>query len=289
MPFLRVLRDKRGYETTYLMHWFREGSRQRSRILYVFRTPPGVRVGRDPLDPQVIREIQAKYPDIEFDWRALRENQQVVETSPEPRRPRPAARSGRPEPVEGRGKRRKEEDATQEMPGSGRVTPEASQPASLAGPEAAPQRPPIPATIQGTTREEQFVFLLNVYLDLRERVPHRTQDPIRRETLLGLVERLNPEAWVGEEQIVAGFEHAADALQRLSHIFAKRRKRARRSKTDRVKPERVMTASEVSEPSEPSEPSDPSDPSDPSEPFESFEPSEPSEPPEPSEPREPSE
>ena len=39
MPFLRVIRDKRGYETTYLMHWFNEGGRQRSRILYAFRGP----------------------------------------------------------------------------------------------------------------------------------------------------------------------------------------------------------------------------------------------------------
>ena len=46
MPFLRVIRDKRGYETTYLMHLYREGHRQRSRILYVFRSPGGVRVGR---------------------------------------------------------------------------------------------------------------------------------------------------------------------------------------------------------------------------------------------------
>ena len=47
MPFLRVIRDKRGYETTYLMHWCREGARQRSRILYMFRTPGGIRVGRE--------------------------------------------------------------------------------------------------------------------------------------------------------------------------------------------------------------------------------------------------
>ena len=55
VPFLRVIRDKRGYETTYLMHWYREGNRQRSRILYVFRTPGGVRVGREALEPDVLR------------------------------------------------------------------------------------------------------------------------------------------------------------------------------------------------------------------------------------------
>ena len=82
MPFLRVIRDKRGYETTYLMHWYREGNRQRSRILYVFRSPGGVRVGREPLEPEMIRQIEAQHPDIAFDWKVVRENQQIVETAP---------------------------------------------------------------------------------------------------------------------------------------------------------------------------------------------------------------
>ena len=86
MPFLRVLRDKRGYETTYLMHWYREGSRQRSRILYVFRTPGGVRVGREALEPEILRQIEHEYPDIDFDWPAVVENQQLVDSSAEPRR-----------------------------------------------------------------------------------------------------------------------------------------------------------------------------------------------------------
>ena len=87
MPFLRVIRDKRGYETTYLMDWYREGTRQRSRILYVFRTPGGVRVGRGPLEPEVLRHIQAHHPEIVFDWKAVIETRQVIDAAPEPRRP----------------------------------------------------------------------------------------------------------------------------------------------------------------------------------------------------------
>jgi hypothetical protein len=232
VPFLRVLRDKRGYETTYLMHWFRDGSRQRSKILYIFRSPPGVKVGRDPIDPDVIREIEEQHPDIEFDWRALRENQQVIDNSVDPRRPRPSRVSARPEPVEGRRPRKDD-----------RERPAADKPAERPKPESArepvaetsPQpRIVIPTAIEGAAREDQLVFLLNWYLNLRERVPHRTQDPIRREALRALVERLNPEVWVGEEAIVAGLKDAAEALQRLSALFGKRRKRPRRSKTDRA-------------------------------------------------------
>src|SRR5262245_38492800 len=71
------------------MHLYREGPRQRSKILYVFRTPGGVRVGRDPLEPDVLRQIEAQYPDIEFNWAMVRESQQLIETSSEPRRRKP--------------------------------------------------------------------------------------------------------------------------------------------------------------------------------------------------------
>jgi hypothetical protein len=236
VPFLRVLRDKRGYETTYLMHWFRDGGRQRSKILYVFRTPPGVKVGRDPIDPAIIREIEEQHPDIDFDWRALRENQQVIDTSPEARRPRPPARAGRPDAAEARRSRREErEKPAAERPAAERST--AEPPAARS--EAVAETPPpprlvIPTVIEGVTREDRLVFLLKWYLHLRERVPHRTHDPIRREALRALVERLNPEVWVGEEAIAAGLQDASEALQRLSALFAKRRKRSRRPKSDRA-------------------------------------------------------
>jgi hypothetical protein len=234
VPFLRVLRDKRGYETTYLMHWFRDGGRQRSKILYVFRSPPGVKVGRDPIDPAIIEEIEAQHPDIEFDWRALRENQQVIDTSPEPRRPRSSRTPGRAEPVEGRRPRKEErEKPVPEKAAADRPRPEAAAARGDAVAEA-PRQPPlaIPTAIEGVTREDKLVFLLNWYLNLRERVPHRTHDPIRREALRALVERLNPEAWVGEEGIAAGLQDAAEALHRLSALFSKRRKRPRRAKAD---------------------------------------------------------
>ena len=233
MPFLRVLRDKRGYETTYLMHWFRDGGRQRSKILYVFRTPPGVKVGRDPIDPDVIREIEAQHPDIEFDWRALRENQQVIDTSIDTRRARPVRGPRSDQPEARRGRRDEREKAPVEKPAE-RAKVEA--PPDRAGAAAEPPQPRlvIPTAIEGATREDQLVFLLNWYLNLRERVPHRTHDPIRREALRALVDRLNPEVWVGEDAIVAGLQDAAEALQRLSALFGRRRKRSRRAKGDRA-------------------------------------------------------
>jgi hypothetical protein len=217
VPFLRVIRDKRGYETTYLMHWYREGHRQRSRILYVFRTPGGVRVGRNPLEPEVLRQIESEYPDIAFDWNVVRENQQVIESSVEPRRRRP-----------------KREDAPAAV-----SEPAAASPAPAT---AAPPRPPaIPSTIQGTTPDEQIAFLNELYPMLRERIPQRTTDAARQEALLALAERLNPATWTDADQITAGLQEASQALERLSHVFAKRRRRARKRPAGARPPESPAT------------------------------------------------
>jgi hypothetical protein len=69
VPFLKFSRDKRGYESTYLVHTQnRRGKAPRQRILYWYRTPPGVRVGRPPFDEEARRRIEAQNPDLTFDW-----------------------------------------------------------------------------------------------------------------------------------------------------------------------------------------------------------------------------
>jgi hypothetical protein len=72
VPFVRFARDKRGYEHTYLVH--ESGPRGRpasARVLYWYRTPPGVKVGRAPFDDDVRRRLEAQHPGIKFDWRAI--------------------------------------------------------------------------------------------------------------------------------------------------------------------------------------------------------------------------
>ena len=220
MPFLRVIRDKRGYETTYLMHLYRDGQRQRSRILYVFRTPGGVRVGRDPLEPDVLRQIEAQYPDIVFNWQLVRESQQLIETAAEPRRRRP---------------RREDESAVAASPPAVPV-PAAAAPAPPSASAPAPPPPPsriaIPSTIEGATPDERIAFLAHWHPIIRERIPHRTSDPSRQEALNALAARLNPANWTDADQITAGLQQAAEALERLSRVFAKRRRRGRRRPGD---------------------------------------------------------
>ena len=219
MPFLRVIRDKRGYETTYLMHWFREGSRQRSRILYAFRTPGGVRVGRDPLEPAVLREIEARHPDIAFEWKAIRDNQQIIEPAIEQRRRRPKA-----------------DEAVAASAPSVSPAPVASSGASEAAPAPVARPQPLPSTVAGATPDEQIAFLTEWYGAIRERIEKRIADPARRLTLHALAERLNPAAWTDADQITAGLQQAGEALERLSRVFARRRRRGRRRAVEQAPP-----------------------------------------------------
>jgi hypothetical protein len=72
VAFLKFSRDKRGVEHFCLMHTTtnRRG-KVRPRVLYWYRSPPDVKVGREPFDAPVRRALEAQHPDITFDWRAI--------------------------------------------------------------------------------------------------------------------------------------------------------------------------------------------------------------------------
>lgn len=211
MPFLRVIRDKRGYETTYLMHWFQDAGRQRSRILYAFRTPSGTRVGRDALDPGLMRQLERQNPAIPFDWKAVLAERQVIEPSTEIRRRRP----------------KRGDEAKSAPPAPPAPVPSLAAKTDVPSAPPAPPRPLIPAAIEGLTPDDRIAFLQHWYPLVRERVERRASDPDRHAALVSLAERMNPEGWAPEES-ESRLQQAGEALERLSHVFARRRRRARR-------------------------------------------------------------
>src|SRR5688500_4491166 len=174
------------------MHWYREGTRQRSRILYVFRSPGGVRVGRESLEPEILRDIEANYPDIAFDWKAVLDNKQIVETAPEMRRPRKRRRAddeasaepGSPKPHSGEGGPKPHPSTSargalalrepQGHPEQGRGVSNVEGHSGEGGPkppraEGGPKppgeggRPAIPSALEGATPDEQTAFLARWY------------------------------------------------------------------------------------------------------------------------------
>jgi hypothetical protein len=79
VPYVKISRDKRGYETYYLLEPASDRSRQaRPRILFWFRTPPQVKVGREPFPEEIRQTIESQNPDLKFDWPRL------IATTPPP-------------------------------------------------------------------------------------------------------------------------------------------------------------------------------------------------------------
>jgi hypothetical protein len=208
VPFLRVIRDKRGYETTYLMDWYHEAGRQRSRVLYAFRGPGGVRVGRTPLESATMRELEARYPDVPFDWKAIFAERQVIESGPDLRRRRP-----------------RRDDAPAE------TVAQPPKPAPKVEAQPPVPHPVIPAELQGDTPADRIAFLAEWYPKVRERVERRTTDPARRDALLTLAERLDPSAWDVTADLTEPMAHAAEALERLSRVLTRRRRRSGKRRT----------------------------------------------------------
>jgi len=71
LPVVRFSRDRRGYEHTYLVDVSTRAGKPTSRLLYWFRTPPGVKVGREPFDDEMRRTLESQYPDLTFDWKTI--------------------------------------------------------------------------------------------------------------------------------------------------------------------------------------------------------------------------
>jgi hypothetical protein len=101
VPFVRFSRDKRGYENFFLIDSDArgQGGMEKHRILYWFRTPPNVKVGRKPFDDPATRELEARNPGMTFDWEKLR-NTPIPPVQPdhwrERRRAERAARQAEP-------------------------------------------------------------------------------------------------------------------------------------------------------------------------------------------------
>jgi len=73
VPYLKFARDKRGYEYFSIVEAgvARRGRPPRPRVLFWFRTPPQVKVGRHPFTDEIRREIEERNPTVRFDWPRL--------------------------------------------------------------------------------------------------------------------------------------------------------------------------------------------------------------------------
>jgi hypothetical protein len=268
LPFLRFTRDKRGYETTALVHASRQQGKARQRILYWFRTPPGVKVGRPALDEEAIRWIEEHNPEIQFNW------QKILEAQPAPavfsaedaknRRPRrdKGDRRRRPSPPRiavaspAPGALDAPLSAGARIAADAPIAPEAADtpeigdlvelslaeadpedaefPAledaleQLSHPEAEEQTPPTGTPVEKWIAREHLVRLRARHSELKARITERGGDPARIEALRAQAESLNPDAWVTQEEARKGVEEFEPRIRAMRAALGLRRRRRSR-------------------------------------------------------------
>lgn len=239
MPFLRLTRDRRGFENTFLLHSDRPGDRP--RMLYWYRTAPGIVLGRAPLDEDAIRTIEDQHPDIDFDWPAILALSEVMtpeDEAPPPSRERrgraPRSREGsrdrqqpppRPEPSA-----LAADEAPVSVPESfpdpvsavgSLVSDDSPGDAPMVHPfpeDAEPDAPlhPVPhQTTYGLLEElvgrEIATRLRARYSEIGARIHEQYADTPLRDAWLKRAEPLNPDLWLTADAVLGGVR-AADAL-----------------------------------------------------------------------------
>ena len=237
----------------------RRKGKGRSRILYWFRTPPGVRVGRAALDEDAIRLIEEHNPEIEFDWTRILKGHGAEPMPDREQDERPDKRRR----DERRPAGRLETRVAAAPPTPGGRVPAAGPPVGVGDVsaeledhedledveplplgEGAPVEAPAEPTAAQTTSPaharlgfEGVSRLRARYAELLARISERVSDPARQEELRGQAERLNPDTWVTDAEVASGlesYEAAFEVLRAAVGGTPRRRSRRRRSGGGRI-------------------------------------------------------
>jgi hypothetical protein len=224
-----------------VVHAERRRGRSRTRVLYWFRTPPGVKVGRTALDEEALRRIEQQNPDLEFDWPRILKGGGSPPTEPRPpfeRRSgvRPQTRSA-PVPRPDRGLT--PETAKVEVPegpaaANGGQTPVDFQTVATELRGLTPEEYTIPEGLpEGTPAHEKLGAegvqrLRQRYADVRGRIGDRITDPARRAELMAAAERINPDAWTSTDEVASALEQYESVLATLREVAGRKRRRRKR-------------------------------------------------------------
>jgi hypothetical protein len=187
-----------------VMHVYRSGSGpQRTRVLYLFRSPPNVRVGRRPLDPEVVEALEHTHPDLTFDWTTL-----LREPPPPPLRSEPRDRPGRP-----------------------------NRPQRQVSATTVPSTPPVQVDDQSLLGRvlgaERAVRLRTKYQEVLQRIARRATTPEQREQLTERAGRLNPDEWTDEAAVRAASRTVEQEWAAITEVLPQRR-RGRRGGRNRA-------------------------------------------------------
>jgi hypothetical protein len=170
VPFLRYARDKKGYETTYVMHSYRgTPTSGDARVLYLFRSPAHIGVGRRALDDEARAGLEHTHPDLSFDWHSLVKDAAPIKVAPPVR---PHGRESRPQR-------------------------QAPAPASV----VVATDDSVLGRVLGVSEAAR---LRARYGEILQRITRRSRSPEERDQLVERLRRLNPDDWGNEGAVRAG-------------------------------------------------------------------------------------
>lgn len=176
------------------MHAYRANNGQRGRVLYLFRSPSHVQIGRRALDPEVMEALEHTHPDLNFDWAALQRDP-ALRSNHQDEEPRPAPRR-------------------QNQPAQG---------------QAAPAAPTVVivedhSLLGKTLGAEQARRLRAQFAELLQRIARRARTPDDRDRLSEQAGRLNPDGWADEATIQAAVVTVEADWQVISAQLPRRRR-----------------------------------------------------------------
>lgn len=177
-------------------------------------------MGRAALDEGAIRLLEEHHPDLEFDWTRILKGQQEDPQTERRQIPRPAGRQdreSRPQPPQTRPAPR---------PSAARVAatpPQEKEPAFVTPADEGPL-----TAAHAKLGSEGVSRLRGRYAEMLARIGERTQDPERQAELKTLAERLNPDAWVTDADVLAGLDSYEATFESLRSVVGRRRKRGNR-------------------------------------------------------------
>lgn len=201
MPYLRLTADRRGVEHTFLLHVAAPG--ERPKILYWYRTVPGVKVGRPALDDAAMRALEEQYPHIDFDWPYILDVGAMTPVEVEA-----------PIPPRKRKPRRPDADDDPALTAETGPAPAPAPSSALAGGDgpshASAPPPPVIADDVGPDLLSELLgrgiaaSLREQFAALAERIEAVTADPAVKAGWRERLARLDPDGWESPEAVLAG-------------------------------------------------------------------------------------
>ena len=212
------------------MHADRPGDR--ARLLYWYRTAPGITLGRSPLDEDAIRTIEEQHPDIDFDWPAilaLAEAMTPEDESP-PRAPQLQQRQGRRQRSRDQKPPQSPSVAVREQTGELRRDERVDAPSETAGPspsdeaaeavfEAEPpssiDAPPRNLLLEELAGREIGSRLRARHAEILARIDDLDVDGSVKDALFKRAEAIDPELWMTPEEVLDGVRNADAHYEKL--------------------------------------------------------------------------